>query len=187
MLVLVGREIMAGGKSICQHEEDNVIWRLLLPRLAKKFEGTLQLVFPKEWNEQYFSWFRIIEEEDFRYELRYSFEEVAEILEKPDLVFLFITMDDQPQILLLGYSIPHETEESFYLDTLAVRRRGKGIGHVVMNFLIHWARTKQYQTIILDTELTDEKGFHLPQFYAKHGFKIVARSEAGDITMKCVL
>jgi len=70
---------------------------------------------------------------------------------------------------------------------LAVRRRGKGIGHIVIDFLIRWARTKQYQTIILDTELTDEKGIPLQQFYVKHGFKIVARSDTGNVTMKCVL
>jgi GNAT superfamily N-acetyltransferase len=178
---------MNRAKSIYQPEKDNPIWRQLLFKLAKKFEGTLDIIFPKEWNEQYFSWFHIIEEEDFRWELRYSFEKIAKTLENQDLVFWFVTMEGEPQIFLLGYSIPHETVKSFYLDTLAVRRRGKGIGHIVMDFLIRWARTKQYQTIILDTELTDEKGIPLQQFYAKHGFKIIARSETGNVTMKCVL
>ena len=178
---------MSGAKSICQPEKDNPFWRQLLIELAKMFEGALDIIFPKEWNEQYFSWFHIIEEEDFRWELRYSFQEIAKILENPNLVFLFVTMSGEPQILLLGYSIPHEPVKSFYLDTLAVRRRGKGIGHIVMDFLICWARTKQYQTIVLDTELTDEKGIHLQQFYEKHGFKSVSRSETGNITMKCVL
>jgi len=178
---------MNGAKSIYQHEKDNPIWRQLLFKLAEKFEGTLDIIFPEEWNEQYFSWFHIIEEEDFRWELRYSFEEIAKILENPGLVFWFVTVEGEPQIFLLGYLIPHEPVKSFYLDTLAVRRRGKGIGHIVMDFLIRWARTKKYQTIILDTELSDEKGIPLQQFYAKHGFKVVARSETGNVTMKCVL
>ena len=178
---------MNRAKSIYQPEKNNPIWRQLLFKLAEKFEGTLDIIFPKEWNEQYFSWFHIIEEEDFRRELRYSFEKIAKTLENQDLVFWFVTMEGEPQIFLLGYSIPHEPVKSFYLDTLAVRRRGEGIGHIVMDFLIRWARTKQYQTIILDTELTDEKGIPLQQFYAKHGFKIIARSETGNVTMKCVL
>ena len=151
------------------------------------FEGKLDIVFPKRWNTQCFSWFHIIEEEDFRWELRYSFEEISRILGKPDLVFWFITNDDDPQILLLGYSLPSEPVKSFYLDTLAVRRRGKGIGHIVMNFLIRWARTKRYEAIILDTELKDEKGIPLQQFYEKHGFKILSKAETGDITMKYFL
>jgi GNAT superfamily N-acetyltransferase len=178
---------MSGAKSIYQPEKGNPFWRQLLFELAEKFEGTLDIFFPEEWNEQCFSWFHIIEEEDFRWELRYSFEEIAKILENPDLVFLFVTMEGEPQILLLGYSIPYEPVKSFYLDTLAVRRRGKGIGHIVMDFLIRWTRTKQYQTIILDTELTDEKGTPLQQFYAKHGFKIIEQSETGNVFMKRVL
>ena len=172
---------------IHQSEKDNSLWRQLLLELAKMFEGTLDIVFPKEWNIQCFSWFHIIEEEDFRWELRYSFEEIAKILGNPDLVFWFVTNDGDPQILLLGYSIPSEPVKSFYLDTLAVRRRGKGIGHIVMDFLIRWARTKRYGAIILDTESSDEKGIPLHQFYEKHGFKTVSRSATGNITMKCFL
>ena len=178
---------MSKAKSIYQPEKDNPLWRQLLFELAEMFEGALDIIFPKEWNDQYFSWFHIIEEEDFRRELQYSFEEIAKILENPDLVFWFVTTEGEPQVLLLGYSVPHELAKSFYLDTLAVRRRGKGIGHIVMDFLIRWARTREYQTITLDTELTDEKGIPLQQFYARHGFKIIAQSETGNITMQCVL
>ena len=181
------KEVTKKAKSICQHEKDNPLWRQLLLKLSKIFEGALEIIFPEEWNEQYFSWFHTIEKEDFRLELQYSFEEVAKILESPDLVFWFVIMEGEPQILLLGHSVLKESVKSFYLDTLAVRRRGKGIGHVVMDFLIRWARTKQYQTIILDTELVDEKGIPLQQFYAKHGFKVSARSKTGNITMKRVL
>ena len=151
------------------------------------FEGTLYIIFPEEWNEQYFSWFHTIEKEDFRLELQYSFQEIAKILENPDLVFWFVTMDGEPQILLLGYSIPHEPGKSFYLDTLAVRRKGKGIGQIVIDFLIRWALKRKYRTIVLDTELNDEKGIPLKQLYAKHGFKVIAESETGNITMECVL
>jgi ribosomal protein S18 acetylase RimI-like enzyme len=178
---------MNRAKSIQQPEKDNPLWQQLKLRLSEIFEGKLDIIFPEEWNEQYFSWFHVFEEETFRLELQYSFEEIAKILKHSDLVFCFITVEDQPQILLLGHSICNGNSRSFYLDTLAVRRRGKGIGHIVLDFLISLARTKQYQTITLDTELTDEKGFLLQQFYEKHGFKIIDQSETGNITMKCFL
>ncbi len=174
-------------KQIRQPEKDNPIWRQLLRELANLYEGELEIVFPTEWNRHYFSWFHRMEEAGFRRELQYSFEEITKNLENPELVFWFITMDGEPQILLLGYSIPNEQAKFFYLDTFAVKRIGQGIGNIVMEFLICWAQTKQFQAIILETELRDEKGIPLQQFYAKHGFETVSLSEKGDVIMKRML
>lgn len=178
---------MREAKPIVQQEKDNPLWRQLLRELAKTFKGELEIVFPTEWNRHYFSWFHSMEEAGFRRELRYSFEEVTKSLENPELLFWFIIMDCEPQILLFGYSIPDEQAKSFYLDTFAVRRRGEGIGNIVMEFLIRWAQTKQFQAIVLDTELRDEKGIPLQQFYAKHGFETVSISKKGDVIMKRML
>jgi GNAT superfamily N-acetyltransferase len=175
-----------GTKTILQPEKDNPLWRQLLRELAAIFKGEVEIVFPTEWNRHYFSLFHGMEEAGFRQALQYSFEELTKNLEKPELVFWFITVDGEPQILLFGYAIPDEKAKSFYLDTFAVRRRGEGIGDIVMEFLIRWAKTKQYQAIVLDTELRDEKGIPLQQFYAKHGFETVSTSE-NDVTMKRML
>jgi len=123
----------------------------------------------------------------FRRELQYSFEELAESLENPELVFWFITVDGEPHILLFGYSIQDRQKKSFYLDTFAVKPRGRGIGNVVLEFLVRWAKTRKYHAIVLDTEELDEKGIPLQQFYAKHGFKTVSVSGKGDLIMKLVL
>ncbi len=177
---------MSKTKPILQPEKDNPLWQQLLRELAKIFKGEMNIVFPTEWNRHYFSWFHSMEEAGFRRELQYSFEELTKNLEKPELVFWFIIVDSEPQIFLLGYSIPDEQAKSFYLDTFVVRRRGEGIGDVVMEFLIRWAKTKQYQAIVLDTELKDEKGIPLQHFYAKHGFETVSISE-NDVTVKRML
>jgi GNAT superfamily N-acetyltransferase len=173
-------------KPILQPEKDNPFWRQLLPELAQKFSGELDIIFPTEWNRHSFSLFHGMEESGFRRELQYSFKELTKSLEKPELVFWFITADGEPQILLFGYAIPDGEAKSFYLDTFAVRRRGEGIGDIVMEFLIRWAQTKQYQAIVLDTEVRDEKGFPLQHFYAEHGFETVSSSE-DDVTMKRML
>jgi GNAT superfamily N-acetyltransferase len=173
-------------KRIRQPEKNNILWRQLLVKLAKKLNGELDIVFPTELNRHSFSLFHGMEESGFRRELQYSFKELTKHLEKPELVFWFITADGKPQILLFGYTMPDTETKTFYLDTFAVRRRGEGIGDIVMEFLIRWAKTKQYQAIVLDTELMDEKGFPLQHFYAEHGFETIVATE-NNITMKRTL
>ena len=147
----------------------------------------MKLVFPKEWNKNCFSLFHNMEKNGFRNELQYNFKEILKKLENPDLVFWFITKNYEPQIVFLGYSILDNQKKSFYLDTFAVKPRGKGIGNIVIQFLIRWAKTKNYDSISLDTELQDEKGFPLQHFYTKLGFETVSISEKGDIFMKLKL
>ncbi|KON34477.1 hypothetical protein AC477_00490 [miscellaneous Crenarchaeota group-1 archaeon SG8-32-1] len=172
---------------ILQPEKENPFWQQLPAELANKYKGKLELVFPNELNKQYFSWFHKIEDTGFRRELQYSFEELKTALIKPELVFWFLTMDDKPQIIVFGYSITDESKKSFYLDTFAVKPRGKGIGNIVIKFLIRWAKTKKYYAIILDTELKNEKGIPLQQFYAQHGFKTISAAGKEDIVMKRIL
>jgi ribosomal protein S18 acetylase RimI-like enzyme len=174
-------------KPIRQPEKDSPLWQKLLRELAKMFKGEVEIVFPTEWNRHYFSWFHSMEEAGFRRALQYSFKELTKNLENPELLLWFITVDGEPQIILFGYSIPDGEAKIFYLDTLAVKRRGEGIGDIVIEFLIRWAQTKQYQAIVLDTELRDEKGIPLQHFYAEHGFEIVSTSEKGDAVMKRIL
>jgi GNAT superfamily N-acetyltransferase len=174
-------------RPIIQSEKDNPFWLQLLDELRILHIGTLELIFPTELNNHYFNWFHKIEDTGFRRELQYSFDELTKTLENPELVFWFITENGEPQILLVGYSIPDESQKSFYLDTFAVKHRGKGIGNVVIEFLIHWAQTKNYRSIVLDTEYKDEKGIPLQQFYAKHGFETVSSSKRGDLIMKRLL
>jgi len=186
MTVWGEKETVKDAKTILQPEKDNPLWRQLLRELAAMFKGEVEIVFPTEWNRHYFSLFHGMEETGFRQALQYSFEELTKNIENPELVFWFITVDGEPQILLFGYSIPDGEAKSFYLDTFAVRRRGEGIGDIVMEFLIRWAQTKQYQAIVLDTELRDEKGIPLQHFYSKHGFETASTSE-NDVTMKRML
>ena len=172
---------------LTQPEKSNPIWGNLVDKLAYLFQGELELVFPTEWNNHYFTWFHSMENAGFRQELHYSFEELTQLLENPELVFWFFTVNGEPQIILFGYTILEEQKKVFYLDTLSVKRRGEGIGNIVMKLLIRWAKTKRLQAIILDTELKDEKGFHLQQFYTQHGFETVSISEKGDVIMKRML
>ena len=171
-------------KLIHQPEKNNPFWQQLPKELIGFYEGKLELVFPKELNKHYFSWFHKIEEWGFRQELQYSLEQLEESLKKPELILWFLTVNREPKIILFGYPIQQENKKIFYLDTFAVNPRGKGIGNIVIEFIIRWAQTKNYTAIVLDTEIKDEKGFPLKEFYEKHGFEIVSSSEKGDLIMK---
>jgi hypothetical protein len=172
---------------LVQPEKSNPLWRVLVDELAYVFEGELELVFPTELTQRTFGWFHSVEKVGFRKELQDSFEELTKIVQNPELVFWFFTVDGEPQIVFLGYTIMNEQKKSFYLDTFAVKRRGEGIGNIVMKLLIRWAKTKKFHAIVLDTELKDEKGFPLKQFYAKHGFEVVSNNDRGDVLMKLEL
>jgi len=172
---------------IVQTEGDNILWSQLVTELSRHYEGTLKVVFPAELDERTYSWFRAIEDYNFRAELRYSFDEMKPILSKPELLFLFVFKGELPEIVVMGYTNPSEPERVFRLDTFAINKRGKGIGHIVMDFLIKWARAKPYVAITLDTEETDEKGIRLQRFYEKHKFVVIGREPNGDLTMKCSL
>ncbi len=172
---------------IPENEQNTEIWSRLKDELSRMYEGEIQLVRPKECNERCFQWFHILEEEDFRYELRYTQDEITQRLTYPDVLFFFILRGDTPEILVLGYRLHDCEKPTFYLDTLAVRQRGRGIGHVVMSFVINRARSKQYHAILLDTEEKDEKGIPLQRFYQKHGFETVSHTESGDLIMKLTL
>jgi len=172
---------------ILQAEADNILWSQLVTELSRHYEGALKVVLPTELNERTYGWFRAIEDYNFRSELRYSFDEMKPILAKPELLFLFVFKEELPEIVVLGHTNPNEPERVFRLDTFAINKRGKGIGHIVMDFLIKWARARQYVAIELDTEETDEKGIKLQRFYEKHKFVVTARDAKGDITMRCPL
>ena len=180
------KKIAVTKTKLVQPERSNPLWQVLVDELAVIFDGDLELVFPAEWNKHYFEWFHSIEKTGFRQELRYSFEELTKALQNPELVFWFFTVDGQPQILLFGYSTLDEQKKVFYLDTFAVKRRGEGIGNIVMKLLLRWAKTKKFHSIVLDTEIKNEKGFPLQHFYAENGFETISCSK-NDVKMKRLL
>lgn len=166
---------------------DDPLWAELMGKLSPLYDGSLQLIFPDEWNEKYYSWFHEIEREDFRLELRYAYEEIARLLTHPNPLFFFVTRNGEPEILVLGYSLKKEQEKTFYLDTFAVRQKGRRIGQIILGFLIEWARNMEYHAFLLDTEEEDEKGIPLRRFYEKNGFRVVARTQTGNLTMRLSL
>jgi GNAT superfamily N-acetyltransferase len=164
------------------------IWGQLKNELQPILGDRVEIVFPETWSEKYLSWFREIERSSFRPSLAYSEEEIMERLAEEDVLMMFITVDDCPEGLLLGYTYVDMPVETFYLDTIAVKQKGKGVGRIISMVLIKWAKKMGYKRMQLDTEYENEKGIPLNLFYESLGFKVVdIDDELGNITMQLPL
>lgn len=105
-------------------------------------------------------------------------------LHNDDLVLMFVMAGRQVEGVLLGYSFEASERRVFYLDTIAVRRRGLGLGTRLLCSLIEWSMMSGFESLLLDTEDADENGFRLADFYGRFGFTRVSEDEHGDITME---
>ena len=120
--------------------------------------------------------------------MTYSQEEIEERLRKEEVVMMFILLNDNPEGLVLGYRLEDSSDDVFYLDTIAVRQKGRGIGKIILRVLFEWARKMGYKRIQLDTEEENETGIRLSYFYQQLGFKVINfEEETGNITMSLTL
>jgi ribosomal protein S18 acetylase RimI-like enzyme len=163
------------------------IWIELRDELASIYGQAVELVFPQSWTYDSSMWFKEIEKHSFRSELQYRDEEIQERLRMEGLLLLFISVQGRPEALILGYHLDESVIETFYLDTIAVRMRGKGVGPTLMRWLMKWAKKNGYERIALDTELENESGLRLRDFYRKLGFIEGHIDENGNIPMSISL
>lgn len=173
---------------ILNRARNDPIWRKMRAELIPILGPTVKIVFPETWSGEYLSWYRDIEQNSFRPSLTYSEDEITERLTEADVLLMFITVDGVADGLVFGYTLDGVSIETFYLDTIAVKQKGKGIGRIILKTLIRWARKMGYRSMQLDTEFENEVGFRLSSFYEYLGFKIVdTDEEIGNITMQLLL
>jgi GNAT superfamily N-acetyltransferase len=161
------------------------IWGEIRSQLIPILGSAVELVFPELWTEHFLSWYREIEQSSFRPSLTYSEEEIMERLAEEDVLMMFIAVGGRPEGLLLGYTLDGVSIETFYLDTIAVKQKRRGIGRIILTVLIKWAKKMGYRRIQLDTEFEDEKGTLLSSFYEHFGFKVIdVDDEIDNVTMQ---
>lgn len=125
-----------------------------------------------------------LEKKAFRDELRYSLEELTERINKNNLLFILLFSNEEAKAMVLGYE---QNPINYYLDSLAVKDEGKGLGTLLLNSLISWIKVQNYRKIVLDTEHQNERGLPLVRFYQKNGFRIAKETEDGNVTMEYLL
>ena len=173
-------EIKSNNDNFKKHTD---IWKKLTFDISKKLQKGVQIIFPENWNEKFFSWFQEIENNAFREELRYSFSEINDRLKNPNVLLLFILVDQSPEALFLAYSPRDGDYHTYYFDTLAVKHQGQGIGRFIFNCAIEWAKRENFKTIKLDTEEISEKKILLQKFYESFGFRVINKDKNDDLTM----
>ena len=164
------------------------IWKNIRTALVPILGDSVEVYFPETWSQKYLSWYREIEQSAFRLSLRYSSEEIDERLENEAVLMMFILNGNTPEGLVLGYRLDDTTDDIFYLDTIAVKQKGRGLGKNILKVLFDWARKMGFSSIQLDTEYENETGVQLSNFYQKLGFNVInTDEETGNITMRLKL
>jgi GNAT superfamily N-acetyltransferase len=164
-------------------EKYKTLWNQLILDIENKLRKKVQIIFPDNWNENFYQWFQEIENNAFREELRYSFFEVNERLRNSNIIFLFILVDQEPEALFLGYLPRGGENQTYYFDTLAVKHQGQGIGRFIFKSVIEWVKMENFKIIMLDTEEINEKKILLQKFYESFGFRVVNKDQNEDLTM----
>ena len=164
-------------------QKNALIWDELVTNLTQLLHADVRLVFPEIWNTNYYLWFQEIEKVAFRGELRYSFKEVEEKISVEGVFFLFILINNIPEAFILGNASQIDTKKVFFLDTIAVKNQGRGIGKIMLQFLIDWVKKENYRGIFLYTEDVDEKNIPLRDFYERFEFVLTNREIDGNLSM----
>jgi ribosomal protein S18 acetylase RimI-like enzyme len=139
-------------------------------RLSIRLDSEITIVMRHFLTESIISKLVEIDHEKFRSELWYESNEIIEKSRKKDFVCFILYMSSKPTAFLYGYDDDNDPKW-FFLDTIATRVEGKGIGKMLMSLLKSYCSELGYQQIILYTEDQDEKGRKLRQFYESLGFK----------------
>jgi GNAT superfamily N-acetyltransferase len=163
------------------------VWEMMRLRLVPFLGKEVQVVIFDSWSNRYEQWFKDIEMQSFREPLRYTNEELQTRMNKKKVLLLFILVEENPEGMILGYPLEENQGTTFYLDTFAVKARGKGIGKIMLSSIIKWATQNDFSAIVLDTEAENEIGIPLQQFYENMGFVVECIEDDGNITMRLTL
>ena len=163
------------------------VWEMMRLQLVPYLGDEVQVVIPNSWSDRYEQWFKDIEMQSFRETLRYTTEELQTRMNKKQVLLLFILVGENPEGMILGYPSDENQGTSFYLDTFAVKTRGRGIGRIMLSSIIKWATQSAFSAIVLDTEAENEIGIPLQHFYENMGFVVECIEDDGNITMRLPL
>lgn len=123
-----------------------------------------------------------IDHEKFRSELWYSREELLEKSNKKDFICLIVHINGEPAAFLYGYDDEFDPHW-FFLDEIATRMEGKGIGKVLIVLLLVYCFELNYTIVTLYTEDQDEKGRRLREFYEHIGFNYMGTEPKVGVIM----
>ena len=152
-------------------------------RLTEKIGEPVTIKFRSYLDETAVKKLTEIDHEKFRSELWYSSEELLEKSMKKDFICLILHVDNEPMAFLYGYDDEFDPLW-FFLDEIATKIEGKGIGKVLLILLLIYCFELNYTFVTLYTEDQDEKGRHLRDFYENLGFTYMGTDPEVGVIMK---
>jgi hypothetical protein len=152
-------------------------------RLTEKLGEPVTIRFRSYLDETAINKLTEIDHEKFRSELWYSSDELLEKSMKKDFICLILHVKDEPAAFLYGYDDEFDPLW-FFLDEIATKIEGKGIGKVLIVLLLVYCFELNYTFITLYTEDLDEKGRHLRDFYEHLGFTYMGKDPEVGVIMK---
>lgn len=158
-------------------------WSSIAKEINEKYKTNLQVVIPEELTDDVLKWYHQIDQTAFRKNLQYTDEELREKWNKPNKQLVFLVDETGPLAVHLGYELD-DNSTTYYIDTLATKLEGKGIGSIIANYIKEYAKEEEYEDLQLDTEAVNERGVPLKHFYEKNGFIQIETYADGNITMK---
>lgn len=147
------------------------------------------------WTEDLQRALETVEQQSFSPELRYTCDDMAARAKKPGFEGLLLTDPNGPLAIMLVNRIELPVAQSggspamdaLYLDTLAVRDRGRGIGTYLLTCLIQRCTAAGLPAIQLDTDDGGDGGDGgdgLPEYYRRFGFQVLGVDPvSGNVTM----
>ena len=124
-----------------------------------------------------------IDHEKFRPELQYTIEELMARIGNGGFVMFMLTCDGEPTAFFYGYNDESDVSR-FFLDSVATRVEGKGIGSIMVTLALVYSHDVGYRSVELYTEEEDERGRHLVKFYEDMGFEVTGRDPEKGVVMR---
>lgn len=140
----------------------------------------------RRWTPYLFNAFQRVERAAFPPSLHYSRDELKDRASRRGFegLILFDTRGPTACVLINQGQNPR----TLYLDTLAVSVPKLGLGGRLLQALLIEATEKGYMRVDLDTEMTNDSGMSLVNWYHRYGFRITqAEDSKGNVGMSCDL
>jgi ribosomal protein S18 acetylase RimI-like enzyme len=138
-------------------------------RASEKLDARCIITVHMHLDETLMSKLEAIDHEKFRQELWYTHEEFVQKTQQRDFVCLILSVNGEPSAFLYGYDYA-EDPKGFFLDEVATKIEGKGVGKILVALLMVYCFELGYESITLYTEESDEIGRRLREFYEHIGF-----------------
>jgi len=124
-----------------------------------------------------------IDHDKFRSELWYTHDDLINKTRMKDFICFIASVNSEPTAFLYGYD-DVENPAGFFLDEVATRIEGKGIGKVLIVLALVYCYELGYTYVSLYTEDLDEKGRKLREFYEHLGFRYIETAPDKGVVMR---